>query len=113
MLMIFSTVFCSLINVFDWLQNHLIPCPFKALTGFDCPGCGFQRSFIAFIQGDFGKSWNLYPALIPLLILFLFAGVTHKFNFKKLPLIFRIMVLLVGNFILLSYFLKMFTHIHL
>jgi hypothetical protein len=111
--MILTDVFCSLINVFDWLQNHLIPCPFKALTSIDCPGCGFQRSFVALLQGDLAKSWFFYPPLIPLLFLFTFAGVTAKFPLKKQALVFRVMVLLVGNFVLLSYFLKMFTHVHL
>ncbi|MGY0039876.1 DUF2752 domain-containing protein [Pedobacter sp. NJ-S-72] len=23
------------------------------VTGYDCPGCGFQRSFLALLKGDF------------------------------------------------------------
>ncbi|MGZ3756882.1 MAG: DUF2752 domain-containing protein [Mucilaginibacter sp.] len=56
----------------NWLQNHLIPCPFKHLTGIDCPGCGFQRSVIELIQGNLYKSVGLYPPAIPLLLFLLY-----------------------------------------
>ncbi|WP_316826714.1 DUF2752 domain-containing protein [Pedobacter miscanthi] len=101
-------IFCSLINFVDWLQNHLITCPFKALTGIDCPGCGFQRSFIALIQGNLSKSWSLYPPTIPLLLLFILAGLLYKFQMKQRTLIFRILVITVGNFVMISYIHKMF-----
>ncbi|WP_293742721.1 DUF2752 domain-containing protein [uncultured Pedobacter sp.] len=101
-------IFCSLINLVDWLQNHLIPCPFKALTGIDCPGCGFQRSFIALIQGDLSKSWSLYPPTIPLLFLFISTALLYKFQFRQRSFIFQILVILVGNFVMICYLQKMF-----
>ena len=63
-----------------WLQHHLIPCPFKYLTGIDCPGCGLQRSVIALIQGDFHRSITLYPATIPLLFFFLYSFADRYFK---------------------------------
>ncbi|AZI25236.1 DUF2752 domain-containing protein [Pedobacter sp. G11] len=99
-------IFCSLINVIDWLQNHLIPCPFKALTGIDCPGCGFQRSVIALLQGDFSKSWHHYPPTIPLLILFVTAGITYRFPIKNNSFIMMMLIIAVGNFVLISYLVK-------
>jgi hypothetical protein len=54
----------------DWLQNHLLPCPFKYLTGIDCPGCGFQRSILELARGNLYKSFQLYPPAILLLIIF-------------------------------------------
>ncbi|KQM75112.1 hypothetical protein ASE74_03825 [Pedobacter sp. Leaf216] len=101
-------IFCSLINFVDWLQNHLIACPFKALTGIDCPGCGFQRSLIALVQGNLSKSWSLYPPTIPLLLLFISTVILYKFNIKQRTLLFRIMVITVGNFVMISYLHKMF-----
>ncbi|WP_293311412.1 DUF2752 domain-containing protein [Pedobacter sp. UBA5917] len=101
-------IFCSSINVFDWLQNHLIACPFKTLTGIDCPGCGFQRSLIALMQGDLSKSWSLYPPTIPLLFLFISAGLLYRLKIKQHSLIFKILVIAVGNFVMLSYIHKMF-----
>ena len=46
----------------------MLVCNFKAQTGFDCPGCGAQRSGIALLEGDFLGSFLLYPALLPLVI---------------------------------------------
>ncbi|WP_443937517.1 DUF2752 domain-containing protein [Pedobacter sp. MW01-1-1] len=108
--MIFLKIFCSSINWFNWLQNHLIPCPLKFLTGIDCPGCGFQRSFIALVQGDFAKSWSLYPPTVPLLLMFSAVGLFYLFPFKKRDFVIRILFLLVGNFTLLVYIHKMWMH---
>ena len=47
------------------IEDHMLTCSFKSATGMDCPGCGFQRSFLALIKGNFYESIILYPALIP------------------------------------------------
>jgi len=65
----------------NWLQHHLIPCPFKYLTGIDCPLCGFQRSVLALFQGQLRQSFLLYPPAIPIL---LFAGYLIARAFFKL-----------------------------
>ncbi|MCX2582254.1 DUF2752 domain-containing protein [Pedobacter sp. MR22-3] len=101
-------IFCSSISFFDWLQNHLLTCPFKALTGIDCPGCGFQRSLIALCKGDFETSWMLYPPTIPLIFLFLTAGILYKFPVKHQSLVLKTLMLIVGNFVMISYIYKMF-----
>ncbi|WP_410478384.1 DUF2752 domain-containing protein [Pedobacter agri] len=93
----------------DWLQNHLIPCPFKALTGIDCPGCGFQRSLIALLQGNLANSWHYYPPTIPLIILFLIAGIHYRFPVKNNSLVIKILIIAVGNFVMISYLIKMLT----
>ena len=102
-------IFCSRLIFINWLQNHLIPCPFKFLTGIDCPGCGFQRSVIQLIQGNFQKSFTLYPATIPLLSFFIYGIADHIFkldtpnnSIKKTLFIFN------GSIILLSYGIKIF-----
>jgi hypothetical protein len=51
-----------------WLQEHLLSCPVKAFVGVECPGCGFQRAFLALLQGDLGECWHQYPPLIPFLL---------------------------------------------
>lgn len=55
-------------------EHALIPkCPFKLLTGLDCPGCGFQRAMHALLHGDIaqaiGYNWFLLFALPYLLAL--------------------------------------------
>lgn len=36
-------------------------CPFQALTGAPCPGCGLTRSFVCLTHGDLGQAlhWHL------------------------------------------------------
>jgi hypothetical protein len=53
----------------EQLHFSLIACPLKQLTGFDCPGCGFQRSVIALFHGDLATSLHLYPATLPIFVL--------------------------------------------
>lgn len=91
----------------SWLQHHLLPCPFKFITGIDCPGCGFQRSFLLLIQGELKASIQLYPPTIPLLSLGIFFLVKHFYIFKNSELIATALACLVGGIIIASYIQKM------
>jgi hypothetical protein len=107
-------MFCSRLLSISWLQNNLLPCPFKYLTGIDCPGCGFQRSVLALLQGDMQKSFSLYPAAVPLLLFFCF-GVADKLFKLDTPknTITKTAFVLMGVMILTSYGFKMahlYTH---
>jgi hypothetical protein len=94
-------------DIISWLQHHLLPCPFKFVTGIDCPGCGFQRSLIYLIKGELKASIQMYPATIPLLLLGAFFLVKHYFVFKKSELIATILACLVGGIIIAGYIKKM------
>ncbi len=51
-------------------------CPFHALTGLDCPGCGLTRGVHALFQGDIWTALH-FNALLPvylLVFLYLFAS---------------------------------------
>jgi uncharacterized protein DUF2752 len=101
-------VFCCQLVFISRLQNHLIPCPFKYLTGIDCPGCGFQRSVIALLHGDLHKSFIFYPAAIPLLVFFTY-GLADKY-FKldtSKDAIKKTLFVAIGLFILVSYTIKL------
>ncbi|MFC4477625.1 DUF2752 domain-containing protein [Flavobacterium chungangensis] len=50
----------------------MIPCLFKTFFGYDCLGCGFQRSLFLLFQGDFFGAFKMYPAIYTCLLLFLF-----------------------------------------
>ncbi|GGB28296.1 MULTISPECIES: DUF2752 domain-containing protein [Mucilaginibacter] len=99
---------CSRLGFIHWLQGHLIPCPFKYLTGIDCPGCGFQRSVVALIQGDFQKSFFLYPAAIPLILFFIYgiADVIFKLDTDK-AVVKKTIFMINGSIVLISYVIKM------
>jgi hypothetical protein len=101
-------MFCSRLIFINWLQNHLLPCPFKYFTGIDCPGCGFQRSVMALIQGNLYKSFALYPAAIPLLLFFAY-GLADKF-FKldtSKNIIKKSLFIFIGSIVLVSYSIKL------
>lgn len=44
----------AMLTLIDPAQSVWMPkCPFKLLTGLQCPGCGGQRAAHALLQGDF------------------------------------------------------------
>ncbi len=50
---------------FDPATAVLIPkCPFKLLTGLDCPACGSQRAFHALLHGEIAKALSFNPFLV-------------------------------------------------
>ena len=100
---------CSNLVFTKWLQEHLLPCPFKYITGIDCPGCGFQRSVIALIQGDLHKSLQFYPPAIPLILFFAYGIADRRFNLDtKNSLVKKTGYMIVGTIILVSYCIKMY-----
>lgn len=46
--------------------NLLPKCPFKALTGLDCPGCGITRMVHALLHGDVVAAWHFNAVLLVL-----------------------------------------------
>ena len=89
------------------LENYMLPCLNKKLFGLDCLGCGFQRSLVHVIKGDFVAAFNVYPAIYTLIIMAIFLILNLKFKFKsgkKIIIIFAIINVLI---IITSYFIKM------
>ncbi|MFT3830346.1 MAG: DUF2752 domain-containing protein [Opitutaceae bacterium] len=47
------------------------PCPWRALTGLYCPGCGSTRALLALAHGDLPRAFTQNPLLVlslPLLL---------------------------------------------
>ena len=36
-------------------------CPFRALTGRPCPGCGMSRAFVHLLRGEWTQAVRLHP----------------------------------------------------
>lgn len=94
-----------LLNIADWLEQHSRPCFYKKHFGFDCFGCGFQRSAIELLRGNIIQSIKQYPALIPLLLLLVMLLIHLKFRLKHGALIIKVLfilsvILIIGNFIM-------------
>jgi Protein of unknown function (DUF2752) len=52
------------------VTNHFV-CPFAAVTGFPCPGCGMTRALLALVRGDWREAWRQHPVsfLVPPLVI--------------------------------------------
>lgn len=57
-----------------------IPCIFKVLTGFSCPGCGATRMSVCFIHGQIKRGFyynQIFPFILPIL------GIIYLKNMPK------------------------------
>ncbi len=93
-------------EIINFIQRHASPCPFKSVTGMECPGCGFQRSLIELLRGNFIESLTLYPALLPILFTVLFYFIQIIFNLKKGALILKYSFIISVSVIIISYLIK-------
>jgi hypothetical protein len=99
--------FCSQSPIVKWLQKHLLPCPFKYVTGIDCPGCGFQRSIVQLLQGNLHQSFILYPGALPLIFLGLIYWLDHRYKFDPKQYIKTPLTVVTGCILIVSYIIKM------
>ncbi len=56
-------------------------CPFKVLTGLDCPGCGSQRAIHSLLHGEIVGAWRQNAFMIvsiPYILLLLISKMTAK-----------------------------------
>jgi hypothetical protein len=92
------------------LENYMIPCLTKTLFGVECFGCGFQRSLVLLIKGQFAEAFWMYPAVYPMLIFGFLVVISKFYPFKyqqQSIQIFGILsvVTIVTNFIIKQFIL--------
>lgn len=64
-LVVVAVVVLLLYLRYDPATSILAPkCPFKLLTGYDCPGCGSQRAIHGLLTGDFAAAWRANPLFV-------------------------------------------------
>lgn len=54
--------------LFCGLTGWYLPCPFHAVTGLWCPGCGVSRMCMALLRLDLPAAWRWNPALMVLTV---------------------------------------------
>ena len=93
-------------------EDFMLPCLTKKFFGFDCPGCGLQRSLVLLVKGDFSAAFNMYPAIYPLVILLLFVLTTTFVKIKFEMAIKIFLAITTGLTIIVAYILKIDNLIH-
>ena len=68
-------------------SGFMVKCPFKAVTGLDCPGCGSQRAVHELLHGNFRNAFSYNPLFIIALpyafVGILFEWFSLKYKFPK------------------------------
>lgn len=88
-------------------DQYMLPCLSKKLFGFECMGCGFQRSFYLLFHGEFIAAYKMYPAIYPLFFLFMLIGINFFYKFKNSNKIINILAIMSIVVIVISYIIKL------
>lgn len=88
-------------------EDYMIPCLNKKLFGFDCLGCGLQRSVSLLIQGELIEAFKMYPAIFTLIPLFILIGIDFFYKFKNSNKIINILAIASVSIIIISYIIKL------
>jgi hypothetical protein len=63
-------------------QNSLfLPCPFKLVSGYNCPGCGSQRAIHQLLHGQLAAAFKLNPLMVLSLPLIVYGLGTKVVNY--------------------------------
>jgi hypothetical protein len=92
-----------------WLEQHQAPCSWKSTFGVECPGCGMQSAFIELLKSHLVECIRIYPALIPMLALFIFLALHLIFNFRKGALTIKILFIFTASVMFIHFFYKILT----
>jgi hypothetical protein len=88
-------------------EQHLLPCPFKFLTGCDCPACGTQRSIIYILKGEFAKSWEFNPLGLGLFLMGCLYAVSRLLGWEKRMEAMRLLSFLLVALVMLRWIGKL------
>jgi len=85
-------------------------CPFKAITGIPCPGCGFTRACFSLCKGDIAGAFYYHP-LWPVLLPTLIVEVIGEAGLIKLPRkANNIWLCIVGGLLIVTYIVRLATN---
>lgn len=88
-ILVFVPIGCAVLYARDPADGGIYPaCPFRAITGLDCPGCGTGRALHRLLHGRIDEAFTLNPLatlLLPVLAVALLASVWTKLTDRPLP----------------------------
>lgn len=88
----------------------MLPCMNKKYLGFECMGCGIQRSIALILRGEFVEAFFMYPAIYPLVLLFSLLILNQFISIKYANKSIIILAILTVATIIVSYIIKMTTN---
>ncbi|WP_363322586.1 DUF2752 domain-containing protein [uncultured Dokdonia sp.] len=87
----------------------MLPCLNKKYFGYECMGCGIQRSVALLLKGEFIDAFYMYPGIYPLIGLLGFLIANHFFSIKYANKTIIFLAILTVSTIIISYLIKI-TH---
>ena len=91
------------------MEEYMLPCLNKKYLGFECMGCGLQRSVALIFKGELVNAFYMYPAIYPLILLLGVLIANQFINFKFANKSIIILAILTVSTMIISYIIKM-TH---
>ena len=88
------------------IEDFMLPCLNKKLLGFECMGCGLQRSLLLIYHGEFVSAFYMYPAIYTLIPLFLLIGLNLFFKIKRVNRIINTLAILSISIIIINFIIK-------
>lgn len=89
-------------------EDFMLPCLNKKLFGFDCMGCGMQRSALLVFKGEFTAAFYMYPAIYTLLLFFAFVIASNFISIKNSNKIIALLAIINVLVIVINFILKTF-----
>lgn len=90
------------------LEKYMLPCLNKKIFGFECMGCGLQRSASLILHGNFLDAFYMYPAIYTLILFFGVIALNALRSFKHANKIILALAILNALIIVSSFILKTF-----
>lgn len=104
--------------VLIYTTGFKIPCPFRYVTGLDCPGCGVSRVILSYLKLDFKTAFYTNPVITVILPILFVDFIYHKYHyvvhdnkkdFNKLENI--VLYIMIGALILYAVIKNIYVHI--
>jgi hypothetical protein len=90
------------------LEDYMLPCLNKKYLGFECMGCGLQRSVALIFKGQLVDAFFMYPAIYTIIALFGFIIINSFKNYKSGTKIITILAIANVAIIIGSFLLKLY-----